>query len=356
MASLPSHDIAHHATVRPSSKRSRAKQSASLPHVVQFYDKESVLLETLVEFAGSAIKANDSAVIVATKPHRDKLAQLLKATRVDLESAIAEGRFVAVDAADTLALFCQNGLVDGPRFKQVVGELLDKAAAAARGKQRRLAVFGEMVGLLWKQRNHAGVVRLEQLWNELAMTRTFTLLCAYPMNGFRRQEHQKMFLQICAQHAQVMPAESYLELAGPSAQLRGIAELQQKAQALEFEVRLNRERILLLQDAGNSGIWEMDFGDEAIVLSSRAQRMLGVQMARMSLDSLLNLMRYSGDRDNFRAALTGASTGRKEFTTVFRIARGGEARLLSARGKVFYNAGQPLVLGVLADVTPRKRR
>lgn len=356
MASLPSHVLSH-APATPSGKRSsRTKQSVSLPHVVQFYDKESVLLEALVEFAGSAIRANDSAVIVATKPHREKLAQLLKTRGVDLDAAIAEGRYVAVDAVETLALFCQNGLVDGPRFQQVMGELLDKASAAARGQQRRLAVFGEMVGLLWKQRNYQGVLRLEQLWNELALTRTFTLLCGYPMNGFRRQEHQKMFLQICAEHAQIMPAESYVALASPSAQLRGIAELQQKAQALEFEVRLNRERILLLQDAGNSGIWEMDFGDEAIVLSARAQRMLGGQMARMSLDSLLNLMRYSGDRDNFRAALTGASTGRKEFTTVFRIERAGETRLLSTRGKVFYNAGQPLILGVLADVTPRKRR
>ena len=64
------------------------------------------------------------------------------------------------------------------------------------------------------------------------------------------------------------------------------------------------------------------------------------------------VMPYSGDRDRLLASLKRACTGRKEFVTEFRMSLGEEARVFSIRGKTAYNYGQPLVLGVLSDVTP----
>ena len=55
------------------------------------------------------------------------------------------------------------------------------AQAAQNG--RRVRAFGEMVALLWSEGNQAAAIRLEELWNELALSQTFCLFCAYSMDS-----------------------------------------------------------------------------------------------------------------------------------------------------------------------------
>ena len=43
-----------------------------------------------------------------------------------------------------------------------------------------------MVDVLWKQGQEAAAIRLEMLWNKLAMTHDFSLLCGYAMGNFYR--------------------------------------------------------------------------------------------------------------------------------------------------------------------------
>src|SRR5256885_7094431 len=79
-------------------------------------------------------------------------------------------------------------------------------------------------------------VRLEELWNELARTTSFSLFCAYPISTFDDAAHAKAFGEISLAHSAVIPAESYAT-ATPDAQSRVIVALQQKAEALENEMR-----------------------------------------------------------------------------------------------------------------------
>jgi hypothetical protein len=53
-------------------------------------------------------------------------------------------------------------------------------------------------------------IRLEGLWNELAATHTFELLCAYGMNGFHKEAHYPQFAEICGTHTKVIPTERYM--------------------------------------------------------------------------------------------------------------------------------------------------
>jgi len=58
-----------------------------------------------------------------------------------------------------------NGLVDETRFAEVIGDLLTRARNAAEREGSRVAVFGEMVALLWAEGESQEALRLEQLWN-----------------------------------------------------------------------------------------------------------------------------------------------------------------------------------------------
>jgi signal transduction histidine kinase len=95
-----------------------------------------------------------------------------------------------------------------------------------------------MVALLWANGQADAAIKLEQLWNDLARQHAFSLRCAYPITGFRDATHADHFLKICSEHSAVIPGESYTALLSDKARLRNIAELQQKAEALENEKAL----------------------------------------------------------------------------------------------------------------------
>jgi signal transduction histidine kinase len=205
-------------------------------HTVQFYGEDISLVEELSGFIGAALGAGDAAVVIATKEHRDGLAQRLQSLGFDTAKAFEQARYVPLDAAETLAKFMLDGRPDAALFTEIIGGVLGQAAAAAVGKIPRVAAFGEMVALLWAQGNAQAAVRLEQLWNQLAQTFPLFLRCAYPMSGFHREDHGESFQQICAEHSHVIPVESYTALINDEQRLRSVTQLQQKAQALETEM------------------------------------------------------------------------------------------------------------------------
>jgi PAS domain S-box-containing protein len=205
-------------------------------HVVQFYADDSFLLEGLSRFIGSALGAGDAGIVIATKPHRDELTLRLQALGLDTARGISQGRFVSLDAAETLSKFMVDGWPDETRFDEVIGGVLKGVTSAAKGAQPRVAAFGEMVALLWADGKREAAIRLEQLWNDLAQKHSFYLHCAYPLSGFARSQDEDPILKICAEHSHVTPAESYTGLSTEPNRLRSVALLQQKAQALENEV------------------------------------------------------------------------------------------------------------------------
>jgi len=72
-----------------------------------------------------------------------------------------------------------NGEPDRDRFRSIIGTLL--ADVCARNPAG-VAVYGEMVGILWSTGRVDAALRLEELWNELQHELPFSLLCGYLVN------------------------------------------------------------------------------------------------------------------------------------------------------------------------------
>ncbi len=202
-------------------------------HVVQLYANDSFLIDVLTRFIGGALAAGDAGVVIATKYHRTELENRLSANGVDTAKAAMQGRYIVLDATDTLSQVMNAGVVDENRFRLMVGEPLTRAERAVAPNQGHVAVFGELVALLWAEGKTADAIRLEQFWNDLEKTHAFSLLCAYPIAGCSTEGHIEPFLKMCGEHSTVIPSESYLMLCNEEERLRGVADLQQKAQVLE---------------------------------------------------------------------------------------------------------------------------
>ncbi|MGC2371009.1 MAG: PAS domain-containing sensor histidine kinase, partial [Candidatus Sulfotelmatobacter sp.] len=215
--------------------------------------------------------------------HREGLAQRLSQRGLDTSRMASEGRFVALDAAETLSKITIYGFPDRSRFTELIGGQIVSAQKRTE-REQPVAIFGEMVALLWAEGRSTAVLQLEGLWNEIAKTHSFCLRCAYPIGSFYREEHGEPFLKICGQHSVVIPGEHYTLLTGDEQRLRSIAYLQQRAEALEAEIALrhSEERFRLMVEAVRDyAIFMLDTEGRVTTWNVGAERIKGYRASEI---------------------------------------------------------------------------
>ena len=220
-------------------------KTGSGDHLVQFYENEHFLYQAVTRFVSPGLEHGDGVIIIATASHSEAFEKRLIAKGFNIEKAKADGQLVMLDADATLAQFMVKGIPDAEKFMNVIGNCIDHMAE----KFSRIRAYGEMVNITWMEGNLHGTIELEELWNSLAKTHSFTLLCGYGMSGFNQQLHGRAFHEVCRTHSHVIPAEDYVQLEDIEAQRRMIAGLQQQAKALQTEIAGRKEIERALQDA-----------------------------------------------------------------------------------------------------------
>lgn len=170
-------------------------------HAVRFYDDSRSLCRIVAEFIGDGLAAGQPAVVIAVQAHREFICDELAALAFDVGRVRESGQLVLLDAEETLSTFMHNGAPDAAKFRSSVGAVLDTAING--GLHSTVRAYGEMVDWLWKNDAAESAIKLEVLWNQLADTRSFSLLCGYSMGSFYKHG---AYESICAQHTHVMSA------------------------------------------------------------------------------------------------------------------------------------------------------
>jgi PAS domain S-box-containing protein len=226
----------------PVAPTSHWSQALDTDHFVQFYEADAVLLESVHGYVASGLAAGAAAIVIATREHLDELEGRWKGDGLNLEAARASGQYTGLEAGETLGKLLLDDWPQAKRFFDVIGSVV----ADAVSRFPRVVAFGEMVALLWRQGRQNAAIHLEELWNELQKRHSFALFCAYPMSECSEEAHVEPFRGVCAAHSRVIPAESYAALPDPHERLAAISQLQQRARALETEVRERRATQLAL--------------------------------------------------------------------------------------------------------------
>jgi signal transduction histidine kinase/ActR/RegA family two-component response regulator len=212
-------------------------------HLVQFYEGDSFLIESVADFLTGGFAKGEGAIVVATENHLRGLEACLVHRGLDVASLIASGQFTCFCAEDVLSQLLRDDQIS---HEELLSQFQERLVAARAGG-RKVRVFGEMVALLWAQGRTKAAMQLEELWSGLQETHSFPLFCAYPMSGFGKQSFFQPLSAVCAAHTRVLPAESYTTLNDSDERLRAVVLLQQQARALEGEVIEHRKTESRLQ-------------------------------------------------------------------------------------------------------------
>jgi len=174
---------------------------APCEHLLQIYEEDGVLLDTLTGFVGGGLRAGEGVIVIATLSHLSNLDNRLEAADIDVYAARARDQYIPLEAEAALKRFVVHGWPDEVRFAETIGAILTRA----KRNGRKVRAFGEMVALLWARGETAATVRLEHLWNKLSQAEEFSLFCAYP-KVCNTQGAAASMHEICAAHSRIISA------------------------------------------------------------------------------------------------------------------------------------------------------
>jgi PAS domain S-box-containing protein len=203
-------------------------------HVVQFYNDDIELTESVISFVAPALKRGEGAILIATEFHNQAFEEALSENGIDVSFEKLMGRLVVLDAADTLSKFMVGSVPNPQKFRDLLGAEINRVQKVST----HVNAYGEMVGILWDEGNSEGTILLEQLWNDLAKESSFNLLCGYGHHQFKNSADIPYFEHICQAHTSVVTGPRKLQNYD-SEHFRIIAELQQR----EAHLRKSQEEL-----------------------------------------------------------------------------------------------------------------
>ena len=172
-------------------------------HTVQFYENDAFLAAAVADFVADGLREEQAVIVIAVAAHRQAFARRLRARGIDPERARSQGTLTWCDADVLLTRIMVDDEVDADRFRAEVLPLLQRAELRSPGGVTR--AYGELVDVLWRRGDRDAALRIEELWNELARTHRFALLCGYAMGPFCGTTSSAGYDAVCATHTHVVP-------------------------------------------------------------------------------------------------------------------------------------------------------
>jgi len=169
----------------------------SRAHEVEFYSDDEAFVVGFAHRIEAALEAGNALIVVATESHRKSLLARLREQGVDIAAAIEQGRYLALDVADTLSTF-MGELPDPVRFFRVVDDLIAAAARSTAGEESRVTICGECASILWAQGNADAAIQVEQFCNQLTKRYEIDILCGFSLSSFYCDEDKQVFQKICS--------------------------------------------------------------------------------------------------------------------------------------------------------------
>jgi hypothetical protein len=167
-------------------------------HIVQLFDGADTLGLAVASHLIQAFEHDGHALVVSRPKHVHEISHALAERGYVTDELIAAGRMTVLDARQTLRQFMHAGAPNPAMFDREIGTLVRELATGGP-----LVIYGEMVDLLAEEGSFTAAEELEGLWNRLAETTSFSLLCGYASSHFAAPRGENRLRRVCANHTRV---------------------------------------------------------------------------------------------------------------------------------------------------------
>jgi|SRR5580658_747010 hypothetical protein len=175
-------------------------------HFVQLYEAdEAALTHNVGHYLWEGLRQGEGVLVIATPRHQEIFCRHLDGLGADLAALLGSRQLVCWDAEHTLTEIMAAGQPDWERFESVMRAAMRLVRPA--NNSGGLRAYGEMVGILWKARQFAAAIRLEQLWNKLLEQSRFSLYCAYAIDIFGKEFAVSNLDGVLCTHTHLVPAQ-----------------------------------------------------------------------------------------------------------------------------------------------------
>jgi len=168
-------------------------------HAVRFYENEASLCPIVANFLREGFAFGQPALVVASAEHANGIVAELRARELNIERLIASRDLVLVDATEALSSFMVGGYPNPGKFSKTFTAAFDRVRGGVA-----VRAYGEMVDILWKQGLDVAAIQLEILWNRLARSGEFSLMCGYAMGNFYKDASVR---DVCRQHTHLVHSD-----------------------------------------------------------------------------------------------------------------------------------------------------
>jgi hypothetical protein len=168
-------------------------------HAARFYENDRSLARIVAEFLHQGFDREHRAIVVATADLGAEIVQALTDRSCDVGALQRSHELVLLDAGETLSTFMVDGTPNAQKFKDHICQIIERVC---RGRTNcTVRIFGQTVDVLWQQGEREAAIRLEVLWNQLARTKAFSLLCGYAIGNFYKDAG---FEDVCDQRSHIV--------------------------------------------------------------------------------------------------------------------------------------------------------
>jgi hypothetical protein len=174
-------------------------------HLVQLFGADKQALAANVgQYLRQGQKRGDGLFVIATARNLKSFRDDFEKHGADWKGSVQSGQLILLDAQETLLRFVVGGQPDWPLFKNVIEAAMGRVRPRTRFSGLR--AYGEMVGILWLDRQYAAAIRLEQFWNRLLSRSSFTLFCGYAVDVFGRDFQSGPLEALLGAHTHLLPS------------------------------------------------------------------------------------------------------------------------------------------------------
>jgi len=162
--------------------------------------RRDTLTESAFTFVEAGLRRGDSVLVLAGANHRDRLFERLAAGKISPQSLRDPGQLSILDAEQITARLVAGGLPEWAPFRNAVAPALSRLQPSGRDTR----VYSEMANALWHAGNTEAAIRIEDFWNALASTYSFSLYCGYTMDTQSEHSYAAPLEELGRTHSDIL--------------------------------------------------------------------------------------------------------------------------------------------------------